>query len=352
MPGDLVREGIAVERVRFVGNVMIDSLLHNREFARAPATTVAAGGFDPALIGGPEGYGVVTLHRPSNVDHPDVLASLLGVLSEITRQLPLVFALHPRTKANIERFAWPAFHTNPYSATNGGPCQVPADIFTNPEARRLFRQRLRHTLARWGYSPRLSMLELWAEADVTEGFDSHVEAARDWHQEMADFIHATDPYQHPVTSSLSHRSKSAVFDSSGIFAIGSIDVVATELYNDRDMGEAVHDDALHTMNKYRKPQLCIELGLAHGMFSDDRDVNGIHMHAVLWSSVTSGSSTTPCFWHWSKIMELQLLPHFSAIAKYLDDENFIGLHPLKVEAALQLTAARAGVWRPRTAHSR
>jgi UDP-N-acetylglucosamine 2-epimerase (non-hydrolysing) len=56
------------------------------------------------LIGGPEGYGVVTLHRPSNVDHPDVLASLLGVLAEIARQLPLVFALHPRTKANIERF--------------------------------------------------------------------------------------------------------------------------------------------------------------------------------------------------------------------------------------------------------
>jgi UDP-N-acetylglucosamine 2-epimerase (non-hydrolysing) len=101
---NLVREGIAVERVRFVGNVMIDSLLHNREFARAPATTVAAGGFDSALIGGPEGYGVVTLHRPSNVDHPDVLASLLGALSEITRQLPLVFTLHPRTKANIERF--------------------------------------------------------------------------------------------------------------------------------------------------------------------------------------------------------------------------------------------------------
>ena len=101
---NLVREGIAAERVRFVGNVMIDSLLHNRDFARAPSATLAAGGFDPELIGGPEGYGVVTLHRPSNVDHPDVLASLLQVLSEISRQLPLVFALHPRTKTNIERF--------------------------------------------------------------------------------------------------------------------------------------------------------------------------------------------------------------------------------------------------------
>ena len=74
---NLIREGIAADRVRFVGNVMIDSLRNNREFARAPAATVAAGGFDPALIGGPEGYGVVTLHRPSNVDQAETLSSLL-----------------------------------------------------------------------------------------------------------------------------------------------------------------------------------------------------------------------------------------------------------------------------------
>ena len=226
---------------------------------------------------------------------------------------------------------WPGFSANPYNAANGGPCKVPSDIFTSPDARRLFKQRLRYTLARWGYSPRLCLWELWAEADVSEGFDSHVESARDWHQEMADFVHATDPYLHPVTSSLSLRSRSAAFENSGIFAIESMDVVATELYNDRDMGQAVHDDAIHTINKYRKPQLCIELGLAHGMFSDDRDVTGIHMHAALWSSAMSGSSTTPCFWHWSKIMELQLLPHFAAIAKYLEGENFIGLHPMEVE---------------------
>ena len=60
-------------------------------------------------------------------------------------------------------------------------------------------------------------------------------------------------------------------------------------------------------------------------------MTGIHMHAALWSSALSGSSATPCFWHWSKIMELQLLPHFAAIAKYLEGENCIGLHPLEVE---------------------
>lgn len=101
---NLVREGIAAERVRFVGNVMIDSLLSNRQVARSPAATIAAAGGDPTLIAGAEGYGVVTLHRPSNVDAPDILASLLGVLREISARLPLVFALHPRTRGNIERF--------------------------------------------------------------------------------------------------------------------------------------------------------------------------------------------------------------------------------------------------------
>ena len=101
---NLVREGIDAARIRFVGNVMIDSLLHNREFARTPGTTLADAGFDPGMIGSGAGYGVVTLHRPSNVDHPENLASLLGVLAEIAHQLPLVFALHPRTRANIERF--------------------------------------------------------------------------------------------------------------------------------------------------------------------------------------------------------------------------------------------------------
>ena len=70
----------------------------------AAITGIAAVNADPALISGEQGYGVVTMHRPSNVDHADVLASLLGVLREISESIPLVFALHPRTKGNIERF--------------------------------------------------------------------------------------------------------------------------------------------------------------------------------------------------------------------------------------------------------
>jgi UDP-N-acetylglucosamine 2-epimerase (non-hydrolysing) len=101
---NLLREGVSEERVCFAGNVMIDSLLSNRPFARAPAATLAAHGASPALVQAAGGYGVVTLHRPSNVDDAATLQSLLGVLREVSERLPLVFALHPRTRANIERF--------------------------------------------------------------------------------------------------------------------------------------------------------------------------------------------------------------------------------------------------------
>jgi UDP-N-acetylglucosamine 2-epimerase (non-hydrolysing) len=101
---NLEREGIPAEKVRFVGNVMIDSLLFNREFARPARDSLAAAGAAPALLESPAGYGVVTLHRPSNVDQAETLRPLLEVLREVSARLPLVFALHPRTRANIERF--------------------------------------------------------------------------------------------------------------------------------------------------------------------------------------------------------------------------------------------------------
>ena len=101
---NLEREGIPAEKVRFVGNVMIDTLLFNRALARPPRQTLAAARLDAALLDDPEGYGVVTLHRPSNVDQSETLGPLLEVLAEAAQKLPLVFALHPRTRANIERF--------------------------------------------------------------------------------------------------------------------------------------------------------------------------------------------------------------------------------------------------------
>lgn len=113
---NLTREGIDSGRVCFVGNVMIDSLLSNREFAHPPEKTLSAAGIDRALLAGPNAYAVITLHRPSNVDQPETLRHLLEILREVSQKLPLVFALHPRTRANIDRFGLGELVSSPHIA--------------------------------------------------------------------------------------------------------------------------------------------------------------------------------------------------------------------------------------------
>ena len=99
---NLAREGIAPERAVFVGNVMIDSLRASLPKAVPADVLLAHAGLDASRIAG--GYGVVTLHRPSNVDHADVLGPIIDALRAVSQRLPLVIALHPRTRNNLEQF--------------------------------------------------------------------------------------------------------------------------------------------------------------------------------------------------------------------------------------------------------
>jgi len=94
---NLKREGVDESKIHFVGNVMIDTLQRHRQ--RAEQSQVLE---QLALTA--KGYGVVTLHRPANVDRPEKLAEILDGLGHISRQLPLIFAVHPRTARNIKRF--------------------------------------------------------------------------------------------------------------------------------------------------------------------------------------------------------------------------------------------------------
>jgi len=93
---NLLREGVPAERIHFVGNVMIDTLLAHRERALA-LDTVERLGLSP------QGYAVLTLHRPSNVDSPEQLRRLFEVLERLNAELPVVFPVHPRTAKAIEQ---------------------------------------------------------------------------------------------------------------------------------------------------------------------------------------------------------------------------------------------------------
>ena len=101
---NLLREAIPNERVVFVGNIMIDSVHFCQSSMRSAGDIFSSLGEISDIFKKNSGYGLVTLHRPSNVDDPEVLEHLLRVLVEISQRMPLVLVLHPRTRSNLQRF--------------------------------------------------------------------------------------------------------------------------------------------------------------------------------------------------------------------------------------------------------
>lgn len=91
---NLRREGIAGEKIHFVGNVMIDTLLAHRDHARGLNVQERLG------LGSAD-YGLLTLHRPSNVDNAASFERMIGAIGEIAEDVPLVFPVHPRTRPAV-----------------------------------------------------------------------------------------------------------------------------------------------------------------------------------------------------------------------------------------------------------
>src|SRR5437660_3290498 len=96
---NLLAEGISRERIRFVGNVMIDSLLKYLERTKRSKIEQELG------IAGKD-YAVLTLHRPANVDDREAFARILGALEEIATRLPIIFPVHPRSKKTMAEFGF------------------------------------------------------------------------------------------------------------------------------------------------------------------------------------------------------------------------------------------------------
>lgn len=100
---NLLREGHSEAQIAFVGNVMIDSL--QRQLAQAtPVSLIVQRSQQPSLLEQDCGYAVLTLHRPSNVDHKVRLEALMHAIVSLSRRLPVIFPVHPRTGAMLQQF--------------------------------------------------------------------------------------------------------------------------------------------------------------------------------------------------------------------------------------------------------
>ena len=110
----LQQEGVPADRIHRVGNIMIDSLVDNLERARG-SEVLSEHSLEPGA------YAVVTLHRPSNVDHAETLLRIMGALHEIAQELPVIFSCHPRTAQRLK-----ALTDYESISEKGGPGRTPS----------------------------------------------------------------------------------------------------------------------------------------------------------------------------------------------------------------------------------
>jgi len=96
---NLLAEGVSPDKMVFVGNVMIDTLLKHRELARSLGLVEKWG-----LQSG--GFATLTLHRPANVDEPSIFRGILEALHQVAQEIPIIFPSHPRTRKRVEQFGF------------------------------------------------------------------------------------------------------------------------------------------------------------------------------------------------------------------------------------------------------
>lgn len=110
---NLIREGVGEEKIQFVGNTMVDTLLKHRHAAQESEILSRLGLKTNSQSSSERnrGYGVVTLHRPSNVDDADTFRQIVEALATVANELPLYFPVHPRTMKRIEESGLEGFFT-------------------------------------------------------------------------------------------------------------------------------------------------------------------------------------------------------------------------------------------------
>ncbi len=230
-----------------------------------------------------------------------------------------------------------------YSTSNGGPCRNMRDFFTLPEARRLFRNRLRYIVARWGYSPNVMAWELWNEVDLVDPQARDAAILVPWNKEMCAYLKSIDPWGHLTTTSLSGREFAKT-----IWSLPENQFAQRHGYSTPrpDAVLASADMAgnviqwLDDVANFNKPYLMAEFGLQRDRMDVrgvcDNDQGGAHMHDGLWAALAAGAAGTAQLWWWGQYVDPKDLYHqFTPVAKFVKgiDWTTAGFEKADVQSA-------------------
>jgi hypothetical protein len=245
-----------------------------------------------------QGIGRYALDNAWRIDELLRLAERNGIY------LMLCLGYHGELADRQLYFGEQAWDKNPYNRKNGGPCDKPADFWTNPDAKRLYKQRLRYLIARYAHSPNVLAFEFWNE----------VHAPADWVREMAQFVRSVDIYGHLLTTT---------YGDDAVWQLPEMDFTQAHWYGDgsqRDCTMTVVNLHRQHMERYRKPFLLGEFGIDWRTpdITYDPKGNALHWHNGMWASLMSGGMGTACVWWWDNYIDrLNLWHHFRPVADFV-----------------------------------
>jgi len=233
---------------------------------------------------------------------------------------------------------------HPYAKRNGGPCEREMDVFTDPEARRMFRNRLRYVVARWGCSTHILAWEFWNEINCVWGYRGRSQDMIDWSAEMAACLRKTDPWRHLVVNSLgSFQLDDRLWKLPGIDFAQVHGYWHPTLAASKEMGKDMAELVPHWIAKIRgfgKPALFAEYGLVNPTWGHspraDEDTEGVHLHNGLWSSTMAEAAGTAMLWWWGNYVDPNdLYGRFGSVARYVKGVPWTtaGFRPVQAKAS-------------------
>ena len=248
-------------------------------------------------------------------------AKRLDELLDIAKKKDLYIILCIDTYSNLMpeagHWAEERWDANPYNKEKGGPCEKPEDFFTHPEAKHIYKNRLRYIISRWSYSPNILAFEFWNEYN----------APSEWVKEMSEYVKSIDPHGHLLTTSHGYPY-GQLFDESKIWKLKDIDIITFHEYGSGAEGDLVTrllQRSRGLAKLYKKPFLASEFGIDFG--KDDKNYDpkgdGTALHNSLWASCMSkafGSAMN--WWYDTYIRPRNLYYHYSALAKFAKGINW------------------------------
>lgn len=217
-----------------------------------------------------------------------------------------------------DRDGYPEWERAPHNAANGGPLRTMDAFWSDPEMARLYRNKLRYLVARYGAMRSVFAWEFWNEVDVIRDFKP--EPVRTWHIAMAKELRKLDPFHHLITTSVGEtRGKPPIDLAPGI------DFVQSHHYSSPDLGGTVAQTQIDKAT-WKRAQIFAEIGAdVSGDAHAKDDLKGYQAHDPMWASLATGGAGAAQPWFWDSLVEPNgLYPLFTSMARFVKGVDFPG----------------------------